>query len=206
MSKVYCIESGNHQELNDFKITGQTQKLGNLRCAVIKKEGDSNTYLKPWDQLSRSIYQRGENNPASKLKTDQVRQIIKDAYTKPYDSLKIVDMAKQYNVQPDTISDIINGKSWRHVTTGLIAQLKAGNKEVLNSVVSATNNMKRKTTKLNPSMAKFMVRDHFVNNVSVKNLSKKYLISESAARRVVTGKAWKATTVPAIKEFSVWKN
>jgi hypothetical protein len=206
MNRVYCVETGRYQNqdnIHDYKITGATQQVGSVRCAVLKRDGDNRTYLKPWDQVS-FLRRPGEQNIAAKLTTRQVRAIVKEAYTKTQDETTFKAMGEKYGVTANTISDIVHGKSWRHVTVGLIEQLKNGNKEVLESVVSASNDMKRKSTKLNASIAKFMVRDHLLNKIPVKKLAEKYLVSESAARRVVTGKAWQAATVPALAEYSKW--
>lgn len=206
MNRVYCVETGryqNQENVQDYKITGATQRLGSIRCAVLRKEGDSRTYLKPWDQIS-NLRVPGEGNISAKLTTRQVRAIVKEAYTKTRDETTFKELGEKYGVTASHISDIVHGRSWRHVTVGLIQQLQNGNVEVLDSVVSASNDMKRKTTKLNGSIAKFMVRDHYLNKIPVKKLAEKYLVSESAARRVVTGKAWHEATVPAIAEYSKW--
>ena len=157
MSKVFCVDTKryiNDDSINELTVTGQTQKLGSVRCAVLRREGDSRTYLKPWDTVA-FLRRPGEQNISAKLKTKQVRQIVKDAYLKPHDEVTFASMAEQYGVTAKTISDIVHGRAWRHVTVGLIAQLKSGNKEVLESCVSASNNLRRKNTKLNASMAKF---------------------------------------------------
>ena len=206
MNKVYCVEDKqyiNQVDVKKFKITGKTEKFGSVRCAVLKVDGDNNTYLKPWEQIV-NFHQPGEKNVSAKLTTKQVREIVKEVYTKTHDETTFVALAKRYNVSPATISNIAHGRAWRHVTRGLIYQLVHHNKEVLESCISASNEMKRKTTKLSPSLAKFIVRDHFLNKISRKKLADKYLMSEAAIRKVVTGKAWKETTIPAIKEFSNW--
>jgi hypothetical protein len=206
MNKVYCVETGRYQNqasVKEYKITGATQLLGSIRCAVLSKEGDDKTYLKPWDQIT-NLKVPGEGNINAKLTTRQVRAIVKEAYTKTRDETTFKELGEKYGVNASHISDIVHGRSWRHVTVGLIQQFEKGNIEVLDSVVSASNDMKRKTTKLNGSLAKFMVRDHYLNKIPVKKLAQKYLVSESSARRVVTGKAWNKATIPAIAEYSKW--
>jgi hypothetical protein len=206
MNRVFCVETGrfqNQENVKDYHITGETRRLGSVRCAVLRRDGDGRTYLKPWDQIS-NLRVPGEGNISAKLTTRLVRQIVKEAYTKTRDETTFKAMGEKYGVTAGTISDIVHGRAWRHVTVGLIQQLQNGNQEVLDSVVSASNDMKRKTTKLSGSIAKFMVRDHYLNKIPVKKLAEKYLVSESAARRVVTGKAWHAATIPAIAEYSKW--
>lgn len=206
MAKVYCVETKQYIEqdnVRQYQITGKTEKVGNIRCAVLKRDSDGKTYLKPWDQIA-NLRRPGENNISAKLKTAQVREIVKEAYTNPKSEVTFVSLAEKYGVQPETISNIVHGRAWRHVTRGLIQQLVNGNKAVLENCVSASNDMKRKNTKLNPSMAKFIVRDYIINKIPIPKLADKYLLSISAIRRVVTGKSWKATTLPAIDEFSKW--
>jgi plasmid maintenance system antidote protein VapI len=174
-------------QVKDYSYTGQTEKVGSVRCAVFTKDGKK--YYQPWDKLS-FLRRRGENNISAKNQSDVT-----------YNSL-----AEKYGVKPERISDIVNGRAWRHVTVGLIAQLRAGNKEVLDSCVSASNKQPRKKNiKLNASLAKFIVRDHLLNKISIQDLANKFNLSESSVRRIVTGKAWKEATIPAIAEFSKWK-
>lgn len=214
MNKVYCVETNSYIDQNnilDFNVTGETRKLGSVRCAVLRKDGDSNTYLKPWDQIV-FLRQRGEKNISSKLNNTTVRNIIKAAYS-PTKHTTFVSLAKRYGVTPDTIANIVYGRAWTHITLKLIDQLRSGlsfeqieakRQQMLASVITASND--QKTKKLSPSLAKFMVRDHYINKIPVKKLASKYLVSESSVRRVVTGKAWAETTAPAIAEFSKWNN
>jgi plasmid maintenance system antidote protein VapI len=190
-------------QVKDYSYTGQTEKVGSVRCAVFTKDGKK--YYQPWDKLS-FLRRRGENNISAKLTTAQVRAIVKEAYTKNQSDVTYNSLAEKYGVKPERISDIVNGRAWRHVTVGLIAQLRAGNKEVLDSCVSASNKQPRKKNiKLNASLAKFIVRDHLLNKISIQDLANKFNLSESSVRRIVTGKAWKEATIPAIAEFSKWK-
>lgn len=150
------------------------------------------------------MHKKGEANLFAKLKTDQVRQIVTDAYTKTRDETTFAKMAETYGVSAGTISDIVHGKSWRHVTIGLIAQLRMGNKEVVNSCISASGKVTKKSNKLNEGLAKFIVRDHFLNKISVKKLATKFCVSDSTIRRIISGQAWENVTKPAIKEAKVW--
>lgn len=204
MSKVYCVDTGRYQKqdnVKDYKITGETQTLGSVRCAVLEKDGK--TYLKPWEQLT-FLRRPGELNISAKLTTRQVRALVKEAFTKTRDEVTFKSLGEKYGITASHVSDIVHGRAWHHVTVPLIKQLEDGNVEVEESVISASNDMKRKNNKLCASIAKFMVRDHYLNKIPVKKLAAKYQVSESAARRVVTGKAWHVATVPAILEFAKW--
>jgi len=191
--------------LSPYRITGKTVVQNGVRCAELKVANDSRTYLAAWSNFS-FLRKHGEKNISAKLTASQVKQIVKEAYLKPHSEVTFKSLAEKYNVSSSTIADIANGRSWRTVTATLIERLKNGEPIDGATCISASNDMKRKSTKLNPSMAKFIVRDHFVNNVPVKSLAKKFLMSERAIRRVITGVAWKAVTVPAIAEYSNWKS
>lgn len=206
MNRIYCVDTKRFQiqgNIREYQVTGETQSLGSIRCAVLRKEGDSRTYLKPWDQIA-NLRIPGENNISAKLTNRQVRALVKEAFTKSHDETTFVSLGQKYGITASHASDIANGRAWRHITVPLIEQLKNSNKGVSDSVISASNKLKRKKNKLSPSVAKFMVRDHYINKVSVDLLAAKYMVSKTTAQRVVTGKLWKETTVPAIAEFSKW--
>jgi len=202
-SKIFCIETNKYLTLNStetsqYTYNGNTQTVNSIRCATFRKEGDTNTYCQPWENLA-FIRVQGEKNISAKLKTVQVRQIVKDVYTKQQGDVTYESLATKYGVTADTIASIAIGQSWRHVTVGLIAQLKAGNKEVLESVISASNKAPRKkNVKLNGSLAAFIVRDHMLNKIPINKLADKFNLDPASIRRVVNGKAWMATTIPAI--------
>jgi len=117
---------------------------------------------------------------------------------------KVDSYATEYGVSNKTILSVLNGESWRHVTVNYIKQLELGNDKVAENVIEVSNKTKG-NNKLSPNLAKFMVRDFIINKVTVKQLSTKFLVSESAARRVVTGKAFKETTLPEIAALVKWK-
>lgn len=190
-------------QVENFDYVGKTEKVGSVRCAVFKNK-DGKALYQPWEKFS-FLRRKGEKNINSKLKTYQVRQIVKDVYLKPQGEVTFKSIADRYGVTEETISDIAHGRAWYHVTVGLIAQLKAGNKTVLDACITASNKEPRKkNVKLNASLAKFIVRDHMLNKISVKKLADKFNLSESSIRRIVTGKVWKSATVPAIAEFTKW--
>ena len=211
MSKVYCektkkyIDQGN---VKKYSFTGQTRKLGKTRCAVLKHVDSNQTYLKPWDDFGFLVRKKGEANMYAKLDNKKVRTLVKDFYTSSLDEEqfkeKVESYAQEYGVRNETILSVINGESWRHVTVNYIKQLQAGNTAVAENVIAATNKVKGKN-KLSPNLAKFMIRDHFINKVPVVAISKKFLVSVSQTRRVLSGKAFKEVTVPALLEVSKWK-
>lgn len=211
MSKVYCEKTKRYIDQGDAKkysFTGQTVKLGNTRCAVLRHADTKQTYLKPWDDFGFLVRKKGEANMYAKLDNKKVRTLIKDFYTSSLDEEqfkeKVEAYATQFDVKNETILSVINGESWRHITVNYIKQLQSGNVKVAENVIEATNKVKGKN-KLSPNLAKFMIRDHFINKVPVVDLSKKFLVSTSTARRVLSGKVFKEVTVPALAEISKWK-
>lgn len=71
MNKVYCAKTKrfqNQDNVKDYNVTGETRRLGSVRCAVLKREGDNQTYLKPWDQIA-NLRVPGEGNIGAKLTT-----------------------------------------------------------------------------------------------------------------------------------------
>lgn len=210
MAKIFCEKSKQYIDQDNMKysFTGQTRKVNNVRCAVLKQEGTNNIYLKPWDHFNFLVKKKGEENMYAKLNNQKVRTMIKDFYTHSYDEEsfkeKITNYALEYKVAERTILSVINGDSWRHVTVNLIKQLESGNCNVIDNVIQAANKTKGKN-KLSPNLAKFIVRDHILNKISIKQLSTKFLVSETSVRRVVTGKSFKEVTIPAIVELSNWK-
>lgn len=199
-NKAYCVNTGSYVDikLKEFKILGKAKKVGNVACASVGRDGDPNTYSVPWDHI-HNIRKRGEENCSAKLTSAKVRNIVRAHFKNP--KLKYTETAKKYGMaDADQISLIARGKAWTHITVPLLAQLRNGCDEV---VAHATGS-KNKANKLSASLAKFIVRDHMINKFSIEKLAKKFLVSKSTIRRIVSGKAWSASTVPAIEEYSKW--
>lgn len=62
------------------------------------------------DMIERNRSLKGSKNPKSKLNEREVRQIKAQLGKK-----KNVQIAKEFNVSPDTISNIKAGRIWKHV-------------------------------------------------------------------------------------------
>lgn len=201
--KVYHKRSKSYIEVDsvkNFSQIGRTETHDGVRCAVMKKEGSTAHYLVPYDSFCL-IKVKGEKNISAKLKTSQVRQMIVDYHTQKDNSITIKSLAEKYKVSAGTISGILNGKSWCHVSIPTIRQIQNGNTKVL-STVSASNSALRNTKlKLNENMAKFIVRDYYLNKFKVKDLAVKFCVSVRSIQRIVSGQAWSVATLPAIAEF-----
>ncbi|MBO1264500.1 GIY-YIG nuclease family protein [Proteiniclasticum sp. SCR006] len=77
--------------------------------------------------IGPGITTRGENNCQSKLSISDVNNICMDIENEV--PLKII--AKAYNVTPILISDIKNGRRWRHISDGIISEEKRNNRRRL---------------------------------------------------------------------------
>lgn len=199
--KIFCKETKRFRKVDrkkakQYKYTGVTEKIGSVRCAQFECNGE--LFLQPWNEAK--LRKPGESNISAKLTTKQVRAIVRSALL---NKTQTKTLAERYDVNPSTIRDIVSGRSWRHVTIGYIKQIRAGNVDVVERCVEASNK-KKSPHKLSPSMAKFIVRDHFINKVAVKDLAKKFCVSIRSIQRIIKGDAWKEVTVPAIAEFSKW--
>lgn len=200
--KILSAETNSHIEVSsetasNYNYTGKTEKVGSIRCAVFK-DANGKQYYQPWNDWR--LYKRGENNISAKLTTRQVRNMVKAYHV----SKKTVEeLAKHYSIEERTVISIVSGQSWKHVTVGLIQQYKVGNVNVIEKAIVVTNSPKRKT-KISAAIAKFIVRDYYLNNIKINVLTTKYCLSKSSIRRVLSGKAWKETTIPAIQEYKQW--
>lgn len=211
MSFVFCLSTNRfrfQENIKDYKITGKTYIKDGVRCAILKKDGDNNIYIKPWSQVS-FVRKPGEANAQHKLTDKIVTEIIIKYFDVPKEKINISNIAKEYNVSSTTMAAVLHGTSWKHISRPLLNKLRgietSSNEEQVSVCVKADNKTKNKSAKVSEGLSKFIVRDYYVNGVPLKSLAKKFLISESATRRIITGKSWKSVTVPAIEEFSKWK-
>ena len=63
---------------------------------------------------SHSNYRRGAAHPQSKLNENQIQEI-----TRAYDRGGVTyrELAHQYGVSASTINDVLNHRTWRHLST-----------------------------------------------------------------------------------------
>lgn len=200
--KIFCKGTSRYRtvdrkEAKQYKYTGVTEKVGTVRCAQFECNGE--LFLQPWNDIR--LRKPGESNISAKLTTKQVRAIVR-SYLVNKTPAKV--LAERYSVNESTIRSIVSGRSWRHVTIGYIKQIKAGNVDAVEKCVEASNR-KKSPHKLSPSLAKFIVRDHFINKIPIKALATKFCVSVRSIQRIIKGDAWKETTIPALAEFSKWK-
>lgn len=163
-----------------FKYTGKTVVENGVRCATFTND-KGEVYMQPW-QLATKFRVKGEKNVGASLTTDQVREMVRSFIL---DKVDVQTLGVKYNITPRHVQEIVSGKSWRHVTIGLIYQLRKGNK---NLPVVASNKPKSKC-KLSAVLIPFIRKDK-ENKMTVAQLAVKYCVSRRQIQRILAGKAW----------------
>lgn len=107
-----------NQDINEiFKL----DKEGMLRCKIAEKFNISRSAIsnilkgKRWKHLGIEpdliSYSFGENNPSSKLTSDNVKEIFKLREKGMFQ----YDIAEHFNVSQSSIFDVLNKRTWKHV-------------------------------------------------------------------------------------------
>lgn len=145
---------------HSFRYTGNTVVApGGVRCATFVGD-DGTVYMQPWSMTAR-FRRRGEKNIGAFLKNEQVIEMVKLFVS---GKEKIPALAAKYQITEDHCRDIVNGKSWRHITVGLIRQLRFGGGD-MGTVV---RNRPASRRKLSPSIVPFIRKDATVNRMKVR--------------------------------------
>lgn len=119
----------------------------------------------------------GEENYNSKLTNAEGLEIFKRANAG--ESREV--LANEFGVSKDYVSDIKNIKTRVGITLAYL------NGESKKEPVKATVATRLKNKKLSPSLAKFIRSDHKVQNMNVKQLAKKYCVSDRTIQRILKG-------------------
>lgn len=69
---------------------------------------------------SLSNYRRGSTHPQSKLTEKNIREII---YAYDRGGVTYRELANQYGVSASTINDVLNNRTWRHLSAALEKKL-----------------------------------------------------------------------------------
>lgn len=129
--------------------------------------------LKDMELKGRRGASRGENNPKSVFTEPQVLEIRELYQKKGYTYKKIADI---YGVWPNSIKNIITGKSWKHV--GSIKESKYEDCRYSISKVKKDDVLK--------------IRYLFDNNINtIEELCEIYDMSKSGMRSIVKRETWK---------------
>lgn len=114
----------------------------------------------------RSRGPRGEESGNSRLRADQVVEIRRLARAKT----PLREIARRYNLAPGTVSQIIHGKRWAHLTQDLTT-----------------------TDKRTPLTAEQVqsIRRHYRNGLSQYKIAGRFAISRSTVAGIVRRRYWK---------------
>lgn len=124
------------------------------------------------DNMGDRALKRGDNHaaPYSRLSPEDVRSIVSEYRKGGTQS----DIGKTHGVSAATISLIIRGRTWSHVTKDL-------------ELPSRRRNSKDRV--LDPSKVE-TIRREYKKGSSQKSLAMEHGISKSLVQQIVTGKAW----------------
>lgn len=119
------------------------------------------------DRVRHGTYAKGSEHPMSTLSEDDVIAICDS-------DCRGVDLAARYGVHPSIISDIRNGRIWKHITDSIdIKTIKAW----------------KKSEKLNQEKAD-EIRILRSTGASLSDISHRYSVSISTASSVCKNKTW----------------
>lgn len=167
----------------NFQYTGTTVTMGDgVRCATFTND-KGEVFAQPW-ALAGMYRRKGEANLGSRLKNQQVRDMVKKFII---DKVSAKDLSVEYEISESHCEAMVTGNSWRHITVGLIHQLKNGNVAPVKVAVNKT----RGRMKLSPTVIPFIIKDKVQMKLSTKDLAKKYCVSQRQIQRILSGKAWK---------------
>lgn len=128
----------------------------------------------------------GEDNYNSKLTNAQGLEVFQRAIKG--DPIK--DIAKDFDISPHTVSDIKNLRARTKVTLDF---LNGNTKKAEPAKVIVAKRQKGK--KLSESMARFIHTDHNNQKMNVKQLAKKYCVSERTIQRILKGDMYSGSKV-----------
>ncbi len=160
-------EYANNQKIpNDLLIRHQCDNKScvNPQHLVLGTHADNNRDTR---ERNESYAMVGEDNPCSKLTEDKVR-LIKIEYM---DGASLSQLGKKYDVTSVTILNIIDGSSWNYVATDIECNI-------------------RKNHKLTEEQVKH-IRIERAEGMTNKELSKKYNVSVSTIKVIVSRRSWK---------------
>ena len=123
----------------------------------------------------------GEENCNSKLTNAQGIDIFKRASM----GESRQDLAKEFGVSPDTVSDIKNLRARTGITLAFL------NGEEKQKPAPALLAKRDKHTKLSPSLARFIRKDNVEQRLNSKQLSQKYCVSQRTIQRILKGDMYK---------------
>jgi group I intron endonuclease len=120
----------------------------------------------------KSILSKGENNPQSKLKEEDIHKIVKMIN----EGIKNIDIANYFHVSPELISRIKTGDAWKHLITEEIkSQIKIRKVLDINTVI--------------------LIKKELSKNVKSVDIMKKFNVSKDIVSDIKNNKTWKDVKV-----------
>ncbi|WP_186446349.1 helix-turn-helix domain-containing protein [Neobacillus bataviensis] len=154
------------------------------------RRGEHWTYLTGGKRVGKEFnFNRGTENSHAKLTEDDVEEIVMLLEM----GIPMPQIAKQFDVSKDTIWDIRNGESWKHITGGKV------NKKTIFPVGENTS-----AAKLTDEIVKTIV-EKYKKGEKRSVLAKKYKIGISTLRALLAGETWKHITngVKVVREVQI---
>lgn len=161
----YVAGEGTTQLAEEFGVTRQSLYCL-LRGTTWKHAGGPRSEI-------RRMY--GENVPTSKMTTDQVAQ-LRGLYESGW---TLYDLAPRFGLAPQTVSNIVRGKTWKHVRPTDPAKVRRGFRMLT----------KEQVTK---------IRQRHAAGVSQRRLAKDYSVSPAAICLIVNRKTHTANSKPRL--------
>lgn len=128
----------------------------------------------------------GEENYMSKLSNEQGLEIFRRANLGETSQT----LAKEFGVSERYVNDIKNVRTRISVTLDYLNGTTE-KKEPAKAVVASRN----KGKKLSPSMARFIHADSKVQKMTVKQIAKKYCVSERTIQRILKGDMYRGSNI-----------
>lgn len=128
------------------------------------------------DNNYKSIIQNkkyGSNTLNAKLKEEDINS-IRDDYYKNY--IPLCEISKKYFVNKETVRNILNNKTWKHVKYNLPKKIN----------INYNGGFKLKIENINQ-----IRNDYYLFGLSIKNISIKYCVNFNTIEDIIFRNAWK---------------
>ncbi len=103
VAELYIPNPHNKPEVNHINAIKDDNRVENLEWCTGKENREHATEM--------GLLPRGEDIPTAKLTKEDVFKI----YKLKDNGVKQMDIAKQFNVKENTLSDVVNNKTWSHL-------------------------------------------------------------------------------------------
>lgn len=135
---------------------------------------------------NRQARNYGSINGQAILDEADVKQILIDIYNNKYNNIQ--QICTTYQISYLTIHDILNNKTWKHITK----QLQIPLENIRNIIIDKSSN--RNTARLSRADVKIIKRE-LKNNISCKELSERYNVHITTITAIRDNKTWKTVVI-----------